>query len=571
MADTIRTILEELYALEPELKEREAELAPLILKLVELKPDIKPSASFAQELKLKLINHEQELMTNNIVSNDKITLLMKIFSFLRTPYLVVGAGLVAIALILVASLPGLWRRTATTQPFAASVTRLPEGAFGSLVATAGGTATPVGLGAGQAERGLGSAEFGAGVDKSAALQAVPSAVAPSVGFNESVDSSVATSAPAGLGGSGVGIARPDYYRLYNYRYAGEPVTDLPGQVDVLRRVKNVGLPVNAGFLGSFDVGSLKLNSFSETSLSQVTLTEDREFGYVISIDFMEGTVNVFENWRRWPQPGNDCRDEVCYRNLQLKPEDMPDDASLIALANAWLNKHGINPASYGAPYVQDEWRVYYAQAEDKPIAYVPDVVTVIYPLQVNDAAVYENGGSQAGLGVNVNVRYSRVSGMWNLTSQQYQSSAYEAETDFDTLFKYVNAGNQGYAMPLMYPRPPIDGGQKRVEIDLGTPTRGYLRYWNYLNNENQELLLPALVFPVQNQPADSNYYAPKQVVVPLVKEFLQTYYPGDGPIKIMPATPMPGASGSGSSSDGSVGVTESAVVEPAPTPLSPQY
>lgn len=543
MSETIRTILEELYELEPELKSREAELAPIILKLIRLRPEIKPSPEFVAELKLKLINQEKELMTNNLPANDNITLITKIASFMRTPYLLTGAAVIIFALILVSSLPGALNRSGSPSQFVSGITKVEPGAFGSLVATSSTVASEDALAYGTA----------GSPNKMAAPQAVAlDSAAGAVSMNGSVSSSVSAVAPLGLGGgTGTSIARPYYYPGYTYRYTGEPVQDLPAQVDVLRRVKNVGFPINSSFFSSFDVGNLKLDSFSNASLSNITLTEDKEFGYIISVDFIEGMVSVYENWRRWPQPFNDCKDDACYQSLRLMPENVPADNELIALTNDWLNLRGIKASDYGTPYVQNDWRVYYAQAEDKSIAYVPDVVTVMYPLKVNNVSVYENGGSQAGIGVNVNVRYSRVSGMWNLTSQQYQSSAYEAETNFEALLKYANSGNQGYPMPLIYPAPPFDGEQKIIELDLGTPQMGYMKYWNYQNNDNQELLLPALVFPILNLPDDGNYYSPKQMVVPLVKEFWQMNNPViDGPIRIMPAggaVSEPGSTGAGTS------------------------
>jgi hypothetical protein len=541
MPETIRTILEELYALEPELKAREAELAHLIFKLIQLRPDIKPSPSFVWELKLKLAQKEKELMSKNSQPVSSLDAITKIFSFLRQPYILTGAAIAIFALVLVSSLPGALRRIGQ-QPgqFTAGVVRLQPGAFGSLSAATGTAVTSLG---------------GARPESATSHQAPASAAR--VFAKQSV--------AAGLGGGAV-IDRPIMYQPYSYRYTGEPMTDLPAQVEVLRRIKNIGLPINDAFLKSFALGNLKLDSFSSANLSQVTLVEDKEFGYTVSVDFLEGAVNIFENWRRWPNPYNDCRDDACYQSLRIDINSIPADETLIAMANAWLTEHGISMENYGKPYIQDEWRVYYEQTPNKAQAYVPDVITIIYPLQVNGQPVYEFGGTPAGLSVNFNVRYSRVSGVWNLISQRYEASAYTAETDFNTLLKYATASQSNYPVPLMYAAPGPNGEAGAVELELGTPTAGYLRYWNYANNENQELFLPALVFPILNPPSATYSYLPKQVVVPLVKEFLQTGYSGDGPVKILPAEPMPepGAAGSGSASAGTT------VVEPVPAVLPPQ-
>ncbi len=529
MPQTIRTILEELYQLDPELRAREAELAPLILRLVQAKPNIKPSPKFFVDLKVKLMNKEKELMSVNkeLVQETKLNPWFNLASFMRQPYLLTMVALVAFMLILISSLPGTIRRFNRINQFEPGITRLPNGAFGNLLAVSDGT--PIGWGgAGKTTR-----------PSTSDIRTVTNQFSPT---------------PAGLGGeAGMNQAMIYPYPEYSYKFIGAKMEDLPAQVDVLRRIKNVGLSVNNSFLRSFDVGSFKLDSFSGASLSQITLTEDKEYGYIISIDFLEGMVNVYENWRRWPQPFNDCHDEDCYHRLQIRPEQVPVDESLIAIANAWLREHGINTSAYGTPFIQDDWRLYYDQAEDKSTVYVPDIITVIYPIKINNFSVYEYSGNQIGLGVNINIRYNRVSGMWNMSSLRFEASSYEAETDWDTLLKYATSGGQGYPTPLIYPTNDFDQN-KKVEFNLETPTIGYLRYWHYQNGDNQELLLPALVFPVK--PAKQNYvFMPQNVVVPLVKEFLQSSYI-DGPVKIMPAVGVPDVP---VSSDGSGGVTEQSV------------
>lgn len=522
MPDTIRTILEELYQLEPQLKKYEAGLAPIIFKLVKANPHIRPSAKFVADLKIKLLNKEKELMSNHS-EHTSVSPWFKIALFIRQPYLLTVVAVVAFALILVSYLPATLRRVSGPQQFQTDITYLPAGAFGSLVATAVDSMPPSSLGAPEASQSPGSPSTNALIpDAAVSTPAVP--------------------APVDKGG---GAMRPLIYPYpsYNYIYVGEAVTNLPSSVAVLKRVKNQGLPVGMDFLRSFEVGDFKLSSFAAANLSQLTLVEDKDFGYTVNIDLIEGMINIFENWRRWPQPYNDCRDEACYEQLRLKPEQMPSDAELIALANQWLEEHGFDPSLYDQPYIQNEWRLAYLQATDKSQMYVPDVITVIYPVRINQSAVYEQGGQMMGLGVNINVRFGRVSGLWNMLSQKYQASTYEAETDFAKLVKLATSGYAGYPQPLALPEQDVK--QPQVDLQLGTPTSGYLRYWHYQGNDSQELYLPALVFPVLNPPAGGIYYGPKQVVVPLVKEFLQSIEQGGGPIRIMPAA---GQSSSGAAS-----------------------
>jgi hypothetical protein len=58
-----------------------------------------------------------------------------------------------------------------------------------------------------------------------------------------------------------------------------------------------------------------------------------------------------------------------------------------------------------------------------------------------------------------------------------------------------------------------------VELELGTPALSYEHFWRYESNgQSSEFLVPALVFPIKNNPA-TGYYGRNNVVVPLIKDF----------------------------------------------------
>jgi hypothetical protein len=153
---------------------------------------------------------------------------------------------------------------------------------------------------------------------------------------------------------------------------------------------------------------------------------------------------------------------------------------------------------------------------------VPEVLQVIYPQLLNGQLVWDEGGnSKAGVRVSVNLRNQEVEGIWNLTTNNYESSAYEAIQDFSEVIKIAEAGgwrNQGW----------FANGQ--AEVALGTPTRQLLKITNYQNGRSEELIVPALVFPVEK--SGSNIYYRSAVVVPLIKELLAKDS-ASGPVRIM--------------------------------------
>jgi hypothetical protein len=105
--------------------------------------------------------------------------------------------------------------------------------------------------------------------------------------------------------------------------------------------------------------------------------------------------------------------------------------------------------------------------------------------------------------------------LWGLTTQRYESAQYVAEQDAARITKLAEQGG----MYGFWGEPAPDA---RV-INLGTPTRVLMQHYLYVNGSNEELYVPALVFPVLNAPTDM--YIQSHVIVPLVKEILDNYQP----------------------------------------------
>ena len=122
-------------------------------------------------------------------------------------------------------------------------------------------------------------------------------------------------------------------------------------------------------------------------------------------------------------------------------------------------------------------------------------INVIYPLVIESQAVYEDWGRPSGLSVSVNLVAKRVEGVWGLMRHQYAASDYATATEEDI----QKAIKQGGRQPQWYP---TDGVAKSVEITLGTPTRAFVKVWQWQekSSNNNELLVPALYFPCDEYP-----------------------------------------------------------------------
>lgn len=245
-------------------------------------------------------------------------------------------------------------------------------------------------------------------------------------------------------------------------------------------------------------------------------------------------VSITENWKKWQTPDRLCADEVCFEQNRLKIDDIPDDQTLISLATEFLKDHNISLENYGIPYVQNFWQLEYQTVQDKSLAYVPDIVSVIFPLKINGTEVYDEGGNKTGLMVPVNVRVKKVSGVYDLSALRFESSLYEAETDIKKLISI--AENGGFRGGYYFAE-----NQNQTEIELGTPVTAYVKIWQYepQKAESQELIVPALIFPITKSPADVPYFFQQNIIVPIVKDVLENAYPG-GPIPLpLPAVAEP--------------------------------
>jgi hypothetical protein len=509
MENFYKQILTELYQLDPGLRQYENQLISLMKELIKSKPDVKLDENFRQLLKSQLLSKAADIKTNKKLSYNY----MFKFSFLKFArsfsYVAVGVAVMALAISSSFYLTSPKNRVAGTKLALNSqfnIIGVADKAFGALQTQ--NTGSPAGA------EGLGAGGMGEGTI------AVRSEIASdAVTTGDIVDASV----EPGYGGGGMIMPAPVYI---SYVYRGEPLELNEDRIGVLKRIKNSASASQLGsLLTNVDFGLMNFGKFSNVQLQNLSFVEDREFGYAIYANLYDSSISVSENYFKWPNPMSQCQDDACYRSFQLNINDMLPDDEVIRLANEFIINYGINLTSYGEPTINNDWRIWYDRAEDKQDVYIPEVVSVVYPLKLQDKEVYDESGNKTGLYVNVNVRHKRAAGVWNLFAQSYEQSMYEGETDVDSILKYAQSGGL-YSWQW-------EDAPNRVEVGLGTPNLSYVRIWNYKPGaaEGDELYIPALIFPILDSPENVDVYR-KAVVVPLAKDLLSPNVWG-GPIRIM--------------------------------------
>lgn len=554
MNKEIEKILEDVYLIDPELKKYEEDLKKIITEIIEKKPDTQFDEAFKEELKIKLLSRAEELIAEKKL---KVNWFSGIFLVKNFSYAVFGAGLVIFILAPVLFLISYQNQILQVIPkdeevaqkqtiFTAGIHQAKNEAFGKLSSSASPALSTSETAADSRNRTPMAVGMGGG-------GGVASASGASTVSDDSSDASSKMMMPY----------NPEKIN-YQYIYEGQEFSLKESELPVFKKIKdNNGGRRLAGVLSGLDFGFIDLSRFDNLMVNNLSLTEDKEFGYMLSVNLDENSVSISQNWMKWPNVYNNCQTEECFAKNRLQPNDVPADDQVIAIAKEFLIGLGINMEYYGPAFVQDAWRVEYSRAEDKSNAWVPDSLNVTFPLVINEQTVYDMSGERSGLSVSVDIRNMKVSGAYDITGNSYESSAYEAITDTDRILESVkNGGYQNYLGSTVY-----DDPDKTVEIRLDSPTIELVRYFNYNSEKgaSEELFVPALIFPVKSVSDETVYFYRKSVIVPLAKQIFEE----DGDSRILPV-PMPFSTTGAEGVSSGDAVIEAPANAPAPDEVPPQ-
>jgi len=521
--DKLKQLLSELYELDPGLREHENSLIQLISRMEEIKPDTKFDQAFVARLRAEIIKKEQ-LVVNSSSLNKIFN-----FNFMNKKIYLAAGSLVVASLLFVVFINFLPKNTDTPGRFSVSdlinrtitekeVNKLPAGAFGSL-AVLGSSAS-----SNQDSTNFAAAPMGLGGGGKVMATAESTVAYDSAG---TVD---------GFGGMDM-MVMPFYG--FKYVYGGEELNLSESSADVYRRLKGQNsLARNlAQSLSSVGFSEISLSTFQNLKMTSFSLAEDKDLGLFITFDFNEDNIYIYENWEKWRDPAREAcgYDQSCWDKYRLKISDIPADNELMSIAKNFLNKHKVVLTNYGEPRVENYWKEQYEAMPDKNNFYIPEYATVVFPLIINGQEVRDQSGGYAGLRVNINVIKKAASGLSGLAPYRYETSAYALETSASEVIKVAENGgfNRNYY---------IQGQEENLQtVTLGTPTQAYVQIYRYENGRSDELLVPALIFPVIDRPvSEFYYYGQNYIIVPLVKDILAElnrepdWWPRDGIMEPMP-------------------------------------
>lgn len=495
--------LKELYQLDPQLKSFENQLIEIINQMRELKPETHFNAELAANIKTRLMLKINEVKAKE---EEKSAFSFNIIKLRKKTYAYTGLAVVFVLALaaIITSNPSFLRSNQqiniTDKSQSASYddwlernqddyAQLGERAFGSLALLSLADSDNLRQGTKQVEM-------------------IGDKIAPAM------ETLV-------LGSDEQGSVFSDRMIMpwynYSYNYQGEDLVLDKSEGGVYRRLSSSSNDSTrlAKLVNGLSLNGLSLASFNNLQAESLILSEDIEEGLSVYLDFKAASVNIYQNWDRWESLANACDDNDlrCLAKFDLKIEDFPSDESLVKQANEFLAKHQIDVSSYGEPIVDNNWRNEFTIASDQSSFYIPEQVSVIYPFQVAGMNLRDQSGDYSGVRVNINILKKLVTGLDNLSSNKFEFSNYQLETDFQRILKIAEKGAWGSWPMGGFPESEV------IELSLGTPEFSYIKLWRYEDNKNEELLVPALIFPVI---VDDNleYYGQRSVIVPLVKEML---------------------------------------------------
>lgn len=335
--------------------------------------------------------------------------------------------------------------------------------------------------------------------------------------NQPAAQDVQTSTAAGADASAKLGSIDGEYRFPVFTYAAD--TAIP-QRQVLQRVKTLsGVVEGIGSAG----GLLDLKTFSDVRTDNITWSQQTADGYTISVDVRQGVISLYRN-------AGDVRIATPERAVSAAVGDVTEEQA-VTIAADFLQRHHIDISGLGQPVVQQSVSGFMldmpATQELAPTAYT----TVVYPWVIDGVSVYDESGALFGLQVVVEGSSRTVSSVMNIMQRSFVASSYDQSITMTDIRSYLGRGGWMWSSP-------IATGQATTAYALEAPTSVYMISRYQLDGGQDDLLVPALRFPVAA--ADQQKIGRSAVIVPVIRDLISptsTSSTGDGSVGTQPAFP----------------------------------
>ncbi len=289
---------------------------------------------------------------------------------------------------------------------------------------------------------------------------------------------------------------------YNYVYNGPEIPKLPENMNVYRRIKP---ELRKEFIPNLNQDGLLFNAgrIENITIEHLNIKEDKDYGYSFYLNLGDGSFSINKNWEKWPQDRSHSRIEI---------NEVLSDAEVLDISERFLNYYGIDLSNYEKGKVQKSWMRFYLLSENKESFYIPESISVIYPLTINGMKVYGSQGEEYGLNLSVDIRERRVTSLYNLYYQQFEASSYPTKGNMEDVLRALNSRSNYVERD----------DAEIIDIEIGEPKLGLLKSWHYdeKQRESYNIYIPAYIFPVISESKPS-YFNQENIVVPIIEDFFR--------------------------------------------------
>lgn len=292
--------------------------------------------------------------------------------------------------------------------------------------------------------------------------------------------------------------------IYRYSFSWNLNIDLKDMMPVYKRDnKKIDSKVFAESISKLDFAWVNLSNFSNVWISNISLTEDKEYGYNINVDFENSSMSIYKNWTKWPQG----------TYVEGEKQVFLEEKEIIKISEDFLAAHKIDLSKYGTPVVEKAYIMAYAKFSSSRIMpdYAQNITNVVYPLIVDWNEIVEEGWQAAWVRVEIDLKEKKVSWINWLSIDNYLKSDYKTETSTENILKVANVWWR-YGFYDAWTEK-----VKYVDVNLKNPEIKYVHTYSFKDNTQEQFLIPAVVFEV-DKPENTEYYYGETVIVPLLKD-----------------------------------------------------
>lgn len=310
--------------------------------------------------------------------------------------------------------------------------------------------------------------------------------------------------------------------VYKYIYSWKKIEIKESQLPVYKKVKIWFDDKDfINIIKNIDIGKLDMSKFTNLKMNNISVSEDREFWFDISINFKEWNMYFYKNFEKWPV---NCIDMMklssssSYHqnctNYKITISDIPDDTKLLEIVNDFIKQYSIDTKDFGQPVIDNYWKIWYENSTDKANYYLPDTINVIYPWIIDGNEIYEEFWQKKWLKIWVDVKNLKVNSLNSMEKMQFDVSNYDIDQNFENIIKVAEKWWRYWFTNDSY-----SDSFKVVNLTLLEPEIKYIDYYTYKDYSSQEYLIPSYVFPVDKSNIRLDEYVPNTVIVPLTKDF----------------------------------------------------